>query len=102
MLDSDRTDLPGGTFLWRALYEGFTSGPILVRFPPSRDGADTVQTGRLQNHPIRLRLMESAMSDGNPWRGNWVARLYERVRERGYDSGFGEFAASAGLLGFAG
>jgi hypothetical protein len=26
------------------------------------------------------------MSDGRPFRGNWVARMYERVRERGYDS----------------
>jgi hypothetical protein len=26
------------------------------------------------------------MSDGHPWQGNWVVRLYERVRDRGYDS----------------
>ncbi len=26
------------------------------------------------------------MSGGRSWEGNWVARLYERVRERGYDS----------------
>ncbi|MFL5359163.1 NUDIX hydrolase [Archangium sp.] len=26
------------------------------------------------------------MSGGQAWRDNWVARLYERVRERGYDS----------------
>ncbi|NOK38885.1 NUDIX hydrolase [Corallococcus exercitus] len=26
------------------------------------------------------------MTDGRTWRGNWTARLYERVRERGYDS----------------
>ncbi|MFY0582663.1 NUDIX hydrolase [Cystobacter fuscus] len=26
------------------------------------------------------------MSDGHPFQGNWVVRLYERVRERGYDS----------------
>jgi hypothetical protein len=26
------------------------------------------------------------MTDGRSWRGNWVVRLYERVRERGYDS----------------
>jgi hypothetical protein len=26
------------------------------------------------------------MSDRHPWEGNWVARLYERVRERGYGS----------------
>ncbi len=26
------------------------------------------------------------MSDKNSWRGNWKVRLYERVRELGYDS----------------
>jgi hypothetical protein len=26
------------------------------------------------------------MSHGSAWEGNWKARLYERVRERGYDS----------------
>ena len=26
------------------------------------------------------------MTDGRSWRGNWRARLYERVRERGYSS----------------
>ncbi|MFP2933433.1 NUDIX hydrolase [Pyxidicoccus sp. 3LG] len=26
------------------------------------------------------------MTDGRAWRGNWKVRLYERVRERGYDS----------------
>jgi hypothetical protein len=26
------------------------------------------------------------MSDGRSWEGNWPARLYERVRERGYPS----------------
>ena len=26
------------------------------------------------------------MSNGHPWRGPWVVRLYERLRERGYDS----------------
>ncbi|MBN1209771.1 MAG: NUDIX hydrolase [Myxococcaceae bacterium] len=26
------------------------------------------------------------MSDGRPWQGNWKARLYERVRERGFAS----------------
>ncbi|MFL5359162.1 hypothetical protein [Archangium sp.] len=32
------------------------------------------------------------MSDGRSWEGNWKVRLYERVRERGYDSltAFGE------------
>lgn len=26
------------------------------------------------------------MNEGGSWQGNWPARLYERVRERGYDS----------------
>ncbi|QSQ27562.1 NUDIX hydrolase [Pyxidicoccus parkwayensis] len=26
------------------------------------------------------------MTDGRSWQGNWKARLYERVRERGYSS----------------
>ncbi|RKG69831.1 NUDIX hydrolase [Corallococcus sp. CA054B] len=26
------------------------------------------------------------MTDGRSWQGSWKARLYERVRERGYDS----------------
>ncbi len=26
------------------------------------------------------------MTDGGSWRGNWRVRLYERVRERGYES----------------
>jgi len=26
------------------------------------------------------------MTDGHAWEGNWKVRLYERVRERGYDS----------------
>lgn len=26
------------------------------------------------------------MTDGRSWEGNWRVRLYERVRERGYDS----------------
>ncbi len=26
------------------------------------------------------------MTDGRSWEGNWRARLYERIRERGYDS----------------
>jgi hypothetical protein len=33
-----------------------------------------------------LHFLEKAMSDGDSWDGNWKVRLYERVRERGYDS----------------
>ncbi len=43
------------------------------------------------------------MSDGHPWRGNWVVRLYERVRERGYDSltAFAEARPTASLVALA-
>ena len=43
------------------------------------------------------------MSDGHPFRGNWVARLYERVRERGYDSltSFAETRPTASLVALA-
>ncbi|MCY1083277.1 NUDIX hydrolase [Archangium lansingense] len=43
------------------------------------------------------------MSDGHPWQGNWVARLYERVRERGYDSltAFAEARPTASLVDLA-
>jgi len=43
------------------------------------------------------------MSDGNPWQGNWVARLCERVRERGYDSltAFAEARPTASLVTLA-
>ncbi|MCY1073525.1 NUDIX hydrolase [Archangium lansingense] len=43
------------------------------------------------------------MNEGHPWRGNWVARLYERVRERGYDSltAFAEARPTASLVALA-
>ncbi|PTL76734.1 NUDIX hydrolase [Vitiosangium sp. GDMCC 1.1324] len=43
------------------------------------------------------------MSDGHPWRGNWVARMYERVRKRGYDSltAFAEARPTASLVALA-
>ncbi len=43
------------------------------------------------------------MSDGRSWRGNWVARLYQRVRERGYDSvtAFAEARPTATLVELA-
>jgi hypothetical protein len=43
------------------------------------------------------------MRDGNPWQGNWVARLYERVRERGYESltAFAEARPTASLVALA-
>jgi hypothetical protein len=43
------------------------------------------------------------MSDGNPWQGNWVVRLYERVRQRGYDSltAFAEARPTASLVALA-
>ncbi|WP_309896233.1 NUDIX hydrolase [Archangium sp.] len=43
------------------------------------------------------------MTDGRSWRGNWVARLYERIRERGYDSltAFAEARPTASLVALA-
>jgi hypothetical protein len=43
------------------------------------------------------------MNDGHPWEGNWVARMYERVRERGYDSltAFAEACPTATLVELA-
>ena len=43
------------------------------------------------------------MTDGRSWKGNWVARLYERVRERGYDSltAFAEARPTASLVALA-
>src|ERR1044071_4279175 len=43
------------------------------------------------------------MSEERSWRGNWKARLYERVRERGYDSltAFAEARPTASLVALA-
>lgn len=43
------------------------------------------------------------MTDGRSWQGNWKARLYERVRERGYDSltAFAEARPTASLVELA-
>jgi hypothetical protein len=43
------------------------------------------------------------MTDGRSWEGNWKARLYERVRERGYESltAFAEARPTASLLALA-
>ncbi|HYO69532.1 MAG TPA: NUDIX hydrolase [Archangium sp.] len=43
------------------------------------------------------------MSDGRSWEGNWKVRLYERVRERGYESltAFAEAQPTASLLALA-
>ena len=43
------------------------------------------------------------MSDGRAWQGNVKARLYERVRERGYDSltAFAEARPTASLVALA-
>ena len=43
------------------------------------------------------------MSDGNAWRGHWRVRLYERLRERGYDSltAFAEERPTASLVSLA-
>ncbi len=43
------------------------------------------------------------MSNSHPFQGNWVSRLYERVRERGYDSltAFSEARPTASLVALA-
>ncbi|NNC18687.1 NUDIX hydrolase [Corallococcus exiguus] len=43
------------------------------------------------------------MTDGRSWQGNWKARLYERVRERGFDSltDFAEAHPTASLVALA-
>ncbi|NVJ00303.1 NUDIX hydrolase [Myxococcus sp. AM009] len=43
------------------------------------------------------------MTDERSWRGNWKARLHERVRERGYDSltAFAEACPTASLVTLA-
>ncbi|RKH30366.1 NUDIX hydrolase [Corallococcus praedator] len=43
------------------------------------------------------------MTDGRSWQGNWKVRLYERVRERGYDSltAFVEARPTASLIALA-
>ncbi|MFY0526471.1 NUDIX hydrolase [Archangium gephyra] len=43
------------------------------------------------------------MTDGRSWEGNWKVRLYERVRERGYDSltAFAEARPIASLVELA-
>ncbi|ATB47458.1 NUDIX hydrolase [Corallococcus macrosporus] len=43
------------------------------------------------------------MTDGRSWQGNWKARLYARVRERGYDSltAFAESRPTSSLVALA-
>ncbi|KFA88986.1 hypothetical protein [Archangium violaceum] len=43
------------------------------------------------------------MTDGRSWEGNWKVRLYERVRERGYDSltAFAEARPTSSLVALA-
>jgi hypothetical protein len=43
------------------------------------------------------------MSEGRSWQGNWKSRLYERVRERGYDSltAYAEARPTASLVDLA-
>jgi len=43
------------------------------------------------------------MNEGRSWRGPWKVRLYERVRERGYDSltAFAEARPTASLVALA-
>ncbi|MFY0528228.1 NUDIX hydrolase [Archangium gephyra] len=43
------------------------------------------------------------MAEGRSWQGNWKVRLYERVRERGYDSltAFAEARPTTSLVALA-
>ncbi|WNG53449.1 NUDIX hydrolase [Archangium gephyra] len=43
------------------------------------------------------------MTDGRSWEGHWRVRLYERIRERGYDSltAFAEARPTASLVALA-
>ncbi len=43
------------------------------------------------------------MNEGRSWQGTWKVRLYERVRERGYDSltAFDEARPTASLVALA-
>jgi hypothetical protein len=43
------------------------------------------------------------MNEGRSWEGNWKVRLYERVRERGYDSltAFADARPTASLVALA-
>jgi hypothetical protein len=47
--------------------------------------------------------MESTMSEGRSWQGNWKVRLYERVRECGYTSltAYAEARPTASLIALA-
>ncbi|RYZ42525.1 MAG: NUDIX hydrolase [Myxococcaceae bacterium] len=43
------------------------------------------------------------MTEGRAWKGNWTVRLYERIRERGYDSltAFAEARPAVSLVALA-
>lgn len=38
------------------------------------------------------------MSEGGPWQSNWKSRLYERVREHGYEDDFNAVQVFSGLV----
>jgi hypothetical protein len=54
-------------------------------------------------HSDELHPLEKAMTDGRSWQGNWKVLLYERVRERGYESltAFAEARPTASLVALA-
>src|SRR5687767_5235520 len=51
-----------------------------------RDPEDRRGVYEALRHSHELHPLERTMTDGRSWQGNWKVRLYERVRERGYDS----------------
>ena len=59
--------------------------------------------GSRPGFPCDLHPGERSMSEGSAWRGNWKVRVYERVRERGYDSltAFAEARPSVPLVELA-
>jgi hypothetical protein len=54
-------------------------------------------------YPNELHSLAGLMTDEHAWSGNWTVRLYERVRERGYDSltAFAEARPTASLVALA-
>jgi hypothetical protein len=68
------------------------------RDPESRRETDGVLRHSDEFHPV-----ERTMSGEHAWQGNWVVRLYERVRERGYDSltAFADARPTASLVALA-
>ncbi len=104
-----RADSPGarGTGLLLAL--ALLSNACVSLKPPPGPGRSLRYTQivaermKLYRDPDELHPLWWEMSDGRAWEGNIKARLYERVRERGYDSltAFAEARPTASLVALA-